>query len=245
MNLRTTFFSAIVCLVAFSSARAQSALSAREILERSVSFHDPDGKWPAYQAVLRLEETRPNQPSRFRTITIDRPGMKVDIFEDLDSLTLLQGYRDGAPYVEVNGQPGATNAEIRALALTANRITYLHHYYLYLYGIPMKLLEDEATLIGNEVQVVNFHGYDAYRVTISYGEPWHEHDWAFYFDTDTFAMVAYQFWRRSPTEDGEYVLLEGMETIAGIRQPKIRTWYTNVDDENIARDILEPNNLDQ
>ena len=230
----------LLCFGLPSMVWGQSVPQSREIVERSVAFHDPQGAWENYQAELDIILSRPgvevDLPS---TVTIDRPADLVMIYQDRDSVQLLQGLKQGEPYVEVDGMPGASEEDIRAYNLTANRIEYLHNYYLYLYGIPMKLLVDPATEIG-EATRVTFHGMEVFRVPVSYGEPWAQHDWAFYFDVNTYEMKAYQFWRKSPEEDGEYILCEGLETIAGIRHPKVRYWYMNADDLHIATDTLLP-----
>lgn len=157
----------------------------------------------------------------------------------------MQGLDHGEPVVEINGIPGATEEEIKALNLTANRITYVHNYYLYLYGLPMKLLTDTQGEVKPEVHPMELMGKEYWAVDVLYHEPVREHDWRFFFDPITFALKAYQFWRQSPLEDGEFVLLEELETVGGIRHPKIRTWYLNKEKQYIATDILLPENVEQ
>ncbi|HAA13653.1 MAG TPA: hypothetical protein DCE41_18945 [Cytophagales bacterium] len=223
----------------------QELPDARELLERSSTFHDPHGQWETYQAELSLKETRPNAQDRYRTISIDRPGSRTVIFQDLDSLTVLQGLDHGEPIVEINGIPGATEKEVRALNLSRNRITYLHNYYLYLYGLPMKLLTDTEGEILPKVEQVTLMGEEYWAIDVRYSGVIREHDWRFFFDPTTYALKAYQFWRRSPTKDGEFVLLEELETVGGIRHPKVRVWYLNKEKQHIATDILLPESVEQ
>ena len=62
--------------------------------------------------------------------------------------------------------------------------------------------------------------------------------WYFYFDPSTYAMEVYQFFHDESKNDGEYILLSGMETINGIKMPKNRAWYYNKDDKYLATDVL-------
>lgn len=175
---------------------------------------------------------------RHKVLLFDLPNGTMEVLEERDSVTLRQGMRGGTFFAEVNGQKEPTDEEVRAYNLTQNRITFLHNYYRYLYGLPMKLLEDEATRISPNVECLIFHGQPRLKVTVTYDEPWRDHTWAFFFHPEDFSLQAYQFWRRSSEEDGEYILLEGIQTVDGVRHPKTRHWYNNAGDQHIGSDVL-------
>ena len=62
--------------------------------------------------------------------------------------------------------------------------------------------------------------------------------WYFYFNPETYAMVGYRFYHDEAANDGEYIVLEGMEIQNGLRIPKNRTWYTNADHTLLGTDYL-------
>jgi len=55
-------------------------------------------------------------------------------------------------------------------------------------------------------------------------------------------MEVYQFFHEEGKNDGEYILLSGMEEINGIKMPKTREWYYNKDDKYLGTDILTKTN---
>ena len=67
--------------------------------------------------------------------------------------------------------------------------------------------------------------------------------WYFYFDTETFAMEVYQFFKGDPLkkgeDTGEYILLTETISLNNIKIPKNRAWYYNKDDTYLGTDILK------
>ena len=52
-------------------------------------------------------------------------------------------------------------------------------------------------------------------------------------------MEVYQFFHDESKNDGEYILLTGIETINGIKIPKKRDWYYNKDEKYLGTDLLK------
>ena len=67
--------------------------------------------------------------------------------------------------------------------------------------------------------------------------------WRFYFDPETYAMEVYQFFKGEADGEGkntgEYILLEGIQMVEGMKIPKTRAWYYNKDDKYLGTDILQ------
>ena len=112
------------------------------------------------------------------------------------------------------------------------------NYYSYLYGLPMKL-RDPGTHLDPKVEKKNFHGKDYWVLEVRYDPEVGEDLWYFYFNPDTYAMEAYQFYHDVAKNDGEYILLEGEHRLGGMRIPKIRTWYTNKEEKLLGTDTLQ------
>ena len=51
-------------------------------------------------------------------------------------------------------------------------------------------------------------------------------------------MEVYQFYHEESKNDGEYILLDGLEEIEGIKMPKTRAWYTNKEEKYLGTDTL-------
>jgi len=111
-------------------------------------------------------------------------------------------------------------------------------YYSYLYGLPMKL-RDPGTRISPKVEKRSFHGKEYWVLEVRYEPEVGQDLWYFYFNPDTYALEAYQFYHDKDKNDGEYILLEGEDRLGGMRLPKIRTWYTNKEEKLLGTDTLQ------
>ena len=85
----------------------------------------------------------------------------------------------------------------------------------------------------------NFKGKDYWVLKVSYEKEVGNDIWYFYFDKNNYAMKVYQFFHDESKNDGEYILLSGVEIINDIKLPKNRAWYMNKDDKYLGTDILK------
>ena len=51
-------------------------------------------------------------------------------------------------------------------------------------------------------------------------------------------MEVYQFYHEEEKNDGEFILLSGLETVNEIKMPKKRAWYYNKGEKYLGTDIL-------
>jgi len=51
-------------------------------------------------------------------------------------------------------------------------------------------------------------------------------------------LIGYRFYHEEAKNDGEYITLEGEESVQGIKIPKNRHWYYNKDDKFLGADFL-------
>ncbi len=199
------------------SSIGMAQTDAREILERSIQYHDPDGSWSTLNRQFNFRENRPDGSTRSTTVKID----------------------NNKGYVKVN-----RNAEM-IVAMTLNDCelikgdkdceyaSMIRNYYLYLWGLPMKLL-DEGTPLDSEVVETQYQGIACYQLRV----PYEKDTWYFFIDRDTYRMVAYMFYKDEAAKKGEYILLDKELTAEGMKIPKERSWYTLPDSTYLATDVL-------
>jgi len=224
-------------LILSVSVRAQE-ISATELLNRSIDFHDPEGKWEKIDLTLVIDILQPNGTTRVSKVSIDnRRGIfelrtinngieTVSRVDALDSCFFLVNYR-----------PVTNQAQADSLRLTPKRARKMRNYYTYLYGAPMKL-KDEGTIIAPDVGKTTFEGKEVLSLKVTYDEAVGSDIWYFYFSPATYAMVGYRFYHDESINDGEYITLEGMSIQGGIRLPRDRAWYTNKEDRHLGTDYL-------
>ena len=140
-----------------------------------------------------------------------------------------------------NGDKNPSEEILKKNRLSKARAKMYQNYYTYLYGLPMKL-KDPGAIIHNEVMLDKFKGDEYYVLKVTYDKKVGGDTWYFYFETETYQMRYYQFYHDESKHDGEYILLDGLETINGVKMPKKRSWYMNKDDKYLGTDILSKTN---
>ena len=208
--LTTTF------LISLSVASAQKP-SAIEVLEKSIAYHDPNDQWASLQAVFSFSETRPNGTDRSTTAEVDnsKGWFKLER-RDIES----HGMKMDSCFV-ISGD------------IDCKRAATMRNYYLYLWGLPMKLT-DGGTPLDEEVKEETFEGEACYVLRV----PYEADIWYFYISKDDYHMVAYKFYKDEAAGKGELITTEGEYTFGGIKFPNNRTWHVLPGDRVLGTDIL-------
>ena len=121
--------------------------------------------------------------------------------------------------------------------LNCERTTKMRNYYVYLYGLPMKL-KDPGTQLAPKAFKKRLKGEEFWCIKVSYDETVGKDTWYFYFDKNDYRLRHYQFYHDEAKNDGEYILLSEEAVVQGIKMPKVRAWYTNGDDRYLGTDVL-------
>ncbi len=196
---------------------------AKDVLASSIGYHDPEGKWEQFSGAFTIQVTSKDKPSFSREVTIDIPQEYFELIETRGDD--IKTYRiDKGVYAAED-------------SLTQARTLKLRDYHTYLYGLPMKL-KDQGAQIDPKTERVVFHGKESIRMRVTYDPSVGSDTWYFYFNPENYALIAYQFYHNEAIGDGEYILLEEIETVEGIKMPKIRSWYYNNDGSYIGTDEL-------
>ena len=210
---------AIILVFTLLSAHLSKAQpSAKEILDKSIAYHDPQSQWSTFNQILSFNEKRPDGTEKKATVEIDNNRGFVSVNRDDEMIISMTN--DQCEIIK-----GDKDCEYASM---------IRNYYLYLWGLPMKLL-DENTPLDSEVKEVNYLGEGCYRLRV----PYEKDIWYFYISRDSYRMIAYQFYKDEQAKKGEYILLEGEVSLKGLKIPKARSWYTLPDSTYLGVDILE------
>jgi hypothetical protein len=211
--------------------------SSAHLLAKSIAFHDPDSIWQDGVFRLHLEETRPDGPSRRTTLLVDNSTGRFEIATQRDGAQIdgvLEG--DGCE-LRLDGSTEFTEEEREKFRLTCERLEWLRNYYVYLWGLPMKLL-DGGMVLDPDVLVTTYQDKPVRALGVSYDPEIGSDVWYFYLDTETHAVAGYRFFHDEAKGDGEYITLDGMIEAGGLQLPKARAWYTNAEDRYLGTDTL-------
>lgn len=228
----------LLVLLTNNVLKAQT-ITSPELLDKAIAFHDPNGQWSQLNNTFTVLMKTPKSSDRLSVIDINIPREQFKLQVEKDNNSYPYSFNKQDCVTHLNGSTDITEEDRNEYRLTCERGTMMRNYYTYLYGLPMKL-KDPGTILGKKVLTKTFKGKDYLVLKVNYKEGVGKDVWYFYFDPNTYAMEVYQFYHDEAKNDGEYILLEGLEDIQGIKMPKTRAWYYNKDNKYLGTDILMP-----
>lgn len=209
---KLVFILFVIPFISFSQSGVQ------QLVNKALAYHDPNGAWAELQAVFYFVETRPNGADRKST------------FELNNRIGKWRLNRNDEEVYEVNGE--------EAVVLKGDKATerglFLRNYYLYLWGLPMKLKDASTPEITNEPNE-SVNNRECYVLRV----PYEAETYYFYFDQETGQMLQYKFYKDEEAGKGELITLEEEITVQGLRIPKKRSWYTLPEMKYLGTDILD------
>ena len=234
MRLQITSF---FILIGLSTSSLAQTLIGKELLEKSIEYHDPNSKWSQFNGSFNVSMKSPSRPLRTSNIVIDLTGsffeLSVQIGENQWKASLLD---EDCDLLFNDSREISTEIE-KEFRLNCKRAKMYRDYYTYLYGLPMKL-KDPGTLIDPLISQKSIEGISYWVLKVEYDPSVGSDTWYFYFDTETFALKRYQFFHDESKNDREYIILDDEIEIEGILMPKNRSWYYNSDNTFLGTAIL-------
>ncbi|MGV6829785.1 MAG: DUF6503 family protein [Flavobacteriales bacterium] len=225
----------------FGLSLCSQNLTGKQLLEKSIDYHDPHGHWSKFNDSLTIFMETPDKRKRITKIKINLPEEYFYSKVVRDSLTTVFMIKKDSCEIVFNGSKNFSKETAIKYKLSCDRAKMYQNYYTYLYGLPMKL-KDPGTIINPKVEKKIVKGKAYLVLKVSYPEDIGNDVWYFYFNTKTFAMEMYQFYhldaKSGQEKEGEYILLSNEELIFGIKMPKKRAWFTNKDDTFLGTDVL-------
>ncbi|MCM8571031.1 DUF6503 family protein [Gramella jeungdoensis] len=240
MKLKVTGLLIAVLFAALSCKNEEE--KAEDVVLKSIAYHDPSNKWKTFSDTLNIELSMHDKPSRFSKVVIDFPNEYFSLEARTDTITKTYIIDENECILKLNGRQEFSSEEAENNDLNCDRANLYKDYYEYLYGLPMKLLDLGTNL--ESLEEVTFMDKEYLKVNVTYDEGVGSDVWNFYFNPQTYALEAYQFFKTDETsgeiipDSGEYILLEGIEEIEGIKMPKTRRWFYNSNDKLLGTDIL-------
>jgi len=224
-------------IFALTSVFSSDIPSGKFIIEKSIEFHDPNDNWSNLQAHLEFTETRLGSSDRHTSIEIDNIRGNFCLNREVKKMHVQRHIKLDSCFYNIDEYEQLTGKEFEQYKLNDERSFFMRNYYLYLWGLPMKLT-DNGTQVEEKAKLTKFDDKEAYEVKITYDAKIGSDLWFFYFNPKNYAMIGYRFYHNLEKGDGEYILLEGSELIFGLNIPKSRSWYTHKDSTLLGTDIL-------
>lgn len=205
-------------------------------LKKTLSYHDPEGNWQKLKTRLYLSSADTlGKVNRFEIELDNTTGYFAHISRK-EGNEVVKGMSEGKEFYLLNGKSDISNEDRMKYQLTPKGVKWVHSFYEYLYGLPMKLADQNAKAADIQTdEKIEGKTYSVLQVT--YDPAVGNDNWFFYLDPQTFALKAYRFNHGEPGS-GEYILLEQEERVQGINIPKVRKWYLNKTNQYLGTDTL-------
>lgn len=211
----------LFCLFLFSCGNSQKN-SGEQLLEKSISYHDPEGKWSTLKTHLYLSSTDTAGKENLFELEMDNAvGYFCHITHE-DGKEIVKGISNGKEFFLIDGKKEFNEEDGKKYGLDSKSVKWVHSFYGYLYGLPMKLM-DKGANISDTISTENFNGKTYKTIHVNYDPGMGKELWTFFVNPKTSAVEAYRFMFNK--DEGEYVLLDETLTIEGLKIPKVRKWY--------------------
>lgn len=224
-------------IVLFAFKLQAQELTAQELLDKSIAYHDPEGKWANFKADFTIQMETLKRSVRTTKIELDFPQQYFKSEVERGGVTITAELKAGQCTHRLEGSTTFTAAQAKKHGLNCERTIKMRDYYVYLYGLPMKL-KDPGTLLDSKVYTKTLKGVSYHCLKVTYDEKVGKDTWYFYLDKTTAQLRHYQFYHNEAENDGEYILLSGEVNIGGIKMPKDRAWYMNANNRYLGTDFL-------
>ena len=216
-------------------AKAEGPPTPEWLVQASIAYHDPSRVWSHGQihlvtevvySEMLIESRGLEHPSRIGEMWLAPAWETFRYRSTTGEHTIEYGIEDDRPWTTLDGRADFTDAEREAHGI---REPYgVRDYYEYVFGLPMKL-RDRGVNLDPEVERMDFHGRDVWKVRVTYDADVGSDVWDFFFDHETYALVASRFYHDETANDGEFILYAGevVDEMTGLRLPATHDWYYN------------------
>jgi len=218
-----------------AAPRALPETSTGELLDRSFRYHDPDNVWDRQPIRLQWVSTRPGGERRVATVAIDNAAGRFELEMEFRGALLEMDVEGEDATVRVDGSTDIDQETRDRLRLDLEGGLYWRNYFLFLVGLPMKIL-DPGTGLAEAPTSARFEGREVQAIHATYETADGYPNWEFYFDPDTAGLVGARFWREARDVDGEYIVMSGVAEAGPLRIPQVRDWYMSDDGEHLGTD---------
>ncbi|RRQ50809.1 hypothetical protein DZC72_04505 [Maribacter algicola] len=218
-------------------SNAQEELTGTQLLEKAITYHDPNGNWKSFKGKMAIIMTTLDGDTRRTLLELDLPSSYYKSTVRKGNHTVEYIIDRGECKLLLNNNAVIADRYRDSLQITCERAKKMKDYYTYLYGLPMKL-KDPGTILDPKVGKKSFKGKEYLVLKVKYDEKVGSDTWYFYFDPTNYKMEVYQFYHDESKNDGEYILLSEEISVNDIKIPKVRAWYYNKDDKYLGTDDL-------
>ena len=215
----------------------EKKLVAKDILDMSITFHDPEDKFKVSKLDIHLQEPRIQNPYRFSKLTIDNKKNTFKLLRNRGKRFVEYSKNSyGNLQVLLDGKVEKDTSIIRQFRLDTTYVTGYKNYYDMIVGLPMSLKSNMKFM--ERVENVKFNNHDCYKLEFVLNKNIISKKWVVYFAINDFSVQGLEIINEEEPKKGERMIFQDLMEINTIKYPKIRHWRDRQTNDYLATDIL-------
>lgn len=228
---------AVVCsLFLLSCAPKKEPLSAEEIIEKSIQFHDANKQWNSVNFSAHLQEPRVGNPKRFSVITLNNQDNSFELKRNRDHhISTHKVDKNGDASTLLDDAIVTDSILIKKYRLEPERNINYHRFYKVMLGLPMSLSENIQEVKG--IEEVAFNNQEAYKIEVELKEPLFSKNWYVFFSQKECKVLGIEIFFPNDSNKGERLVFEGEFAINEIKIARMKHWY-DLNNEYLGSDII-------
>jgi hypothetical protein len=238
-SIKYTFVLFLFILTACENRIEKPQFTAREVLEMSQKYHDPDENWGQTEFSAHIQEPRTMNPQRYSRIEIDNETGTFKLVRDSDAGPIERMIdEEGTPTVFLNGSSDITEEQKEEFRLDEQRNFGYQSFYTLMYGLPMSLTDEVVDSIG-DLQNSTYEGEVVYSIHIELKEAMISKNWELMVNRDNHSLVALRFDHSDdPDWPDEVLVFDGSYCWDEITIPRFRHWYNIETGVYLGSDVI-------
>lgn len=210
----------------------------RQLLNKSIAHHDPDGKWSETKLNVHIQEPRIRNSYRYSIVRMDNASGSFELSRNRGehiSTHIING--DGSSEAVLDGEKITDSDLISQYRLGKEmNMTYKNMYDMML-GLPMSLTDENIAEYGS-VENTEFNDEQAKRVSIVLKNELFSKYWNIMLSAGNSSILGIEIYFPDDPEKGERLYFDGEFEFDGIRVPRFRHWHEYSDDSYSGSDVI-------
>lgn len=222
----------------FEMINPESIKMGREVLKKSIAYHDPEDNWPHLQLHLEIQEPRTGNPTRYSEVTLNNDGNSFHL-KRLRSGRICDYIIDERGHLStlLDGNKKFTFEESEKFRLDPSKIGNYRDFYSMMYGLPM-VFKDQNNGKIISMNEGRFKDTDIFVVNYQLDKPIIGPIWKLLISKSNYELLGIRIIDPFQPERAEEILFQGTSPVGGIKIPQTRHWIDLNTGEYGGSDII-------
>lgn len=226
-----------VVLLSIFGYSQEVKLNGKQILQQSITEHDPLNVWNHTKLHLHIQEPRISNPHRYSILQIDNSTNTFELSRNRDQYISKHSIKsDGNAYTLLNDKKVTDTLLIKKYRLETSRVINYKKFYTLFYGIPMSL-NTSIKKITNTTTAM-FNRENCYKIEVELTEKMISKYWNIFISKSNYIIKGIEIIFPNQPNKGDRIYYNDSITVNGIKIPRIRNWHELSDDSYSGTDII-------